>query len=800
MKRSAFVAFALLAPLLATKAYAATPRCVSSDAELATALSDAQFIPLDIQLVQRTYHLDNTIWHNATTPIRIYDHSNILGGYTAGCNSRTIAVGNTIWRDDTPAPAGDGPLVFNALLFEGITFSLPLSFKANVSAHSNPSLTIRRSAVLGGGSIDFSQADDLEDPGGTFTATVENTLVAGNNYGGSGCGLGVVTLKGYITLFVINSTIVDNQGSGGVCAYSYGGEAEPAILELYNNIIWNNSGADIVNNTSATQLVDNIYHTRNFPPPGFSPVGTLDVNPQLQGDYHLSEPTSPAIDTGTSNVPGGLPPHDLDGGPRVIGVGVDRGAFESSINKAFVQTVINKNDSGTGSLRQAMLNSIANGSGLIGFNIGTGCGPHVITLQSELPDITVPLLLLGYSQIDAAKNSLDYGFDAKICIVIKAANSNVQYAFRVPTGAPANAQVIIEGFDFGGFGTAPVVLRGGTAHGISGNRFGVINGGAEDPDPYDVFIGSGVSGVLIGGADSTQRNLILTATTAGVWLDDGTTVAANHNQIVNNYIGFDWGNGRLTAHGNTGDGLHVRGYANTITDNLIGYSGGDGVQLAGKFAHNNNLTGNTIGGISISDGNGGNGVTIQGDANDNQIVANTIDYNALRGVRVVNGLRNRISKNYIGGNGALGIDLADVGVTGIDDDSNPPLPDYANRGQNFPILSDARGGRYSGQVSGTLITTPGDYKVEIFGTFSCDTSNHGEGAPFIVSHKVTVPLPASGNQNSRDFTIAISAPGQPLLSMPPFITATATDAVGDTSEFSLCIPYIDDTIFADGFE
>jgi len=49
-------------------------------------------------------------------------------------------------------------------------------------------------------------------------------------------------------------------------------------------------------------------------------------------------------------------------------------------------------------------------------------------------------------------------------------------------------------------------------------------------------------------------------------------------------------------------------------------------------------------------------------------------------------------------------------------------------------------------------------------------------------------------------SIAIVAPGSPLLTMPPLITATATDVVGNTSEFSNCQPYIDDTIFEDGYD
>ena len=32
------------------------------------------------------------------------------------------------------------------------------------------------------------------------------------------------------------------------------------------------------------------------------------------------------------------------------------------------------------------------------------------------------------------------------------------------------------------------------------------------------------------------------------------------------------------------------------------------------------------------------------------------------------------------------------------------------------------------------------------------------------------------------------------------ITATATDSSGNTSEFSACVNYVNDTIFSDGFE
>ena len=138
--------------------------------------------------------------------------------------------------------------------------------------------------------------------------------------------------------------------------------------------------------------------------------------------------------------------------------------------------------------------------------------------------------------------------------------------------------------------------------------------------------------------------------------------------------------------------------------------------------------------------------------------------------------------------------------TGNDDDANPPAPDYANRGQNFPTPTGAIGGHFRGIATGTLTTAPGDYTIEVFGTFTCDSSGHGEGAPFLASRRVNVPLPSTGDQNTKNWSIPIESPGAPLLRMPPLITATATDAAGNTSEFSTCEPYIDDTIFADGFD
>src|SRR6476469_1816746 len=62
-----------------------------------------------------------------------------------------------------------------------------------------------------------------------------------------------------------------------------------------------------------------------------------------------------------------------------------------------VFTVINTNDSGTGSLRQAILDANSMGGGTIGFNI-PGSGVHTISPLSILPTITQTVIIDGYTQ------------------------------------------------------------------------------------------------------------------------------------------------------------------------------------------------------------------------------------------------------------------------------------------------------------------------------------------------------------------------------------------------------------------
>ena len=115
--------------------------------------------------------------------------------------------------------------------------------------------------------------------------------------------------------------------------------------------------------------------------------------------------------------------------------------------------VTNTADSGAGSLRQAILNANANGSGVVDtitFNIAAS-GLQVIKPLTTLPTITTPTTIDGYSQSDASANTLDVGNDAILRIQIdgsKAPNASrvsLSASFRAPASRYRGTTVTSKG-------------------------------------------------------------------------------------------------------------------------------------------------------------------------------------------------------------------------------------------------------------------------------------------------------------------------------------------------------------------
>jgi hypothetical protein len=165
-------------------------------------------------------------------------------------------------------------------------------------------------------------------------------------------------------------------------------------------------------------------------------------------------------------------------------------------------------------------------------------------------------------------------------------------------------------------------------------------------------------------------------------------------------------------------------------------------------------------------------------ASDNQIGSsspnsgNVIWSNGGIGINVVSGYRNWLSANSIYVNGGLGIDLGADGVT-MNDNLDPDSG--ANERQNFPVITHAY---YEGihlYVEGFLNSRPNSgYTIEWFYNDTPDPSEYGEGQEYKGSFPVWTD--ASGNAL---FTGAFLPTGEAT-----WLTMTATDAWGNTSEFS----------------
>jgi hypothetical protein len=306
-------------------------------------------------------------------------------------------------------------------------------------------------------------------------------------------------------------------------------------------------------------------------------------------------------------------------------------------------------------------------------------------------------------------------------------------------------------------------------------------------------------GNTVGGETPEMRNLISGNTGPGI------LIFTSNNVVKGNYFGTNAaGTAALgnqtgvwlfsTAVGNTIGGTTV-GARNVISGNNVGLL----IQVAGSSS--NIVMGNFIGTDAAGPGTISNriGVLVSGGTHDNVVggigsgQGNVIAFNIDDGVCVVsdNTLGNSIRGNFIHSNGQLGINLATAaegacpaGAVTANDAGDVDIG--ANGLMNFPVITFSFFDGINTTVSGTLDTiAPGTSAVDVYATDVPDVSGNGQGRTYLGS--TTAP---AGN-----WSLVISG------SLPfPHLTATATDAGGNTSEFSLTLTDLDGDGIADMFE
>ncbi|HEV2946620.1 MAG TPA: FG-GAP-like repeat-containing protein [Gemmataceae bacterium] len=382
-------------------------------------------------------------------------------------------------------------------------------------------------------------------------------------------------------------------------------------------------------------------------------------------------------------------------------------------------------------------------------------------------------------------------------------------------GTTAGAGNIISGN--GGNG---VLVKGGGAsvNVIQGNRIGVNAAGtaaiANMGDGVQISAGLGnVVGDDRGDLTLAARNIISGNGGDGVHIKNAS---ATDNVVTGNFIGVNAAG--TAAIGNHGAGVELEGVVATFLGfKVVNVIGGNAIGvLLDNGAQGNAVVNNFIGvgadGVTPV-GNLGQGVALKSSGTVSEIpvqensigglapgTGNIIAFNGQAGVAIFgmplagNGQANtgnRILGNSIFGNSTaspttdVGIDLVATTTFPTDDGPTPNSPGGPHTGpndlQNTPIISGAAVNRNNAGtiVAGSLNSTPNTtFRIEIFDNPTASPTGFGEGKTFLTFLNVTT----DGNGNA-----SLSANLTPTVPVGHFLTATATDPNGNTSEFSKAV-------------
>ncbi|MBV8518549.1 MAG: DUF11 domain-containing protein [Acidobacteria bacterium] len=490
-------------------------------------------------------------------------------------------------------------------------------------------------------------------------------------------------------------------------------------------------------------------------------------------------------------------------------------------------TVTNVNDSGDGSLRQALLDAQSNVCAspcTIAFNIGSGV---MIQPTSDLPALVTGTILdattqPGYS--GAPVLQLDLSLDPGNTAGLHVSGNNVTIRGLAITKA-----------------TSGIEIDGNNAK-IESNFIGI--------DLTDVTAANGIGMLIrgnnntIGGGTAAKRNVISGNTTAGVQVESSAT----GNVVAGNFIGVDASGNLARANGtgvkfvaqassntiggsaaeanvisgNTSYGVFIEGGAtnatadaNVVSYNSIGPSASGtiafGASLAGVAVndnagatqiHHNTISGNgngvelsgsgTTGAVVHSNliGLASDGVTLMGNVQAGLVIngasdsviggtangGNTISGNATNGINVVAGSGNEITGNTILAPSGLPIDLGADGATPNDIGDGDTGP---NGRQNSPTLTgaflDGGGNLHLSYNIDSSATSNGSILVEFFKASS--------GQPQTFLTRVCTAANAFGNGTSLlPSGIAL---GNTIVATATSYADNACNTIGDgTSEVS----------------
>jgi hypothetical protein len=380
--------------------------------------------------------------------------------------------------------------------------------------------------------------------------------------------------------------------------------------------------------------------------------------------------------------------------------------------------VLNTNDSGPGSLRQAItdanahVNTGVSAPDLISFNIA-GTGVRTITLAAALPTITDPVVIDGYTQPGSSANTLAVG-DNSVHRIELNGNNAVCGALVIIAGNSTVRGLVINRFALN-CGSTNITLQTKGDNTVEGCFIGLTPAGTA-PDPTNYFSNSGVyiqdsPGNTVGGTTPASRNVI-DARQSGISINNPTSSGTT---IQGNYIGINAaGTTAFLSPPNTGSVSFI----NTGID--IGAGSGTG-------SSNNLIGGTTAGARNVISGTASHDILFNDEtATGNVVQGNYLGTNA-RGTASVFGTGNgittiRTSGLTIGGTGAGAGNL----ISG-------------NRGTGIVMSNESDPSR----------TIPTTIQGNLIGTNAAGTGAVGNGIGITIAagQNITIGGTASGARN-----------------------------------------------------
>jgi hypothetical protein len=497
---------------------------------------------------------------------------------------------------------------------------------------------------------------------------------------------------------------------------------------------------------------------------------------------------------------------------------------------ATTYTVTNTADSGAGSLRQAITDANANGgTDTIAFNI-PGSGVHTINVPTALPTITSPVVIDGTTQPGFAGNPLIelHGVQA--------------YGLQIQAGSSTVRGLVLNGFatsillqNGGGnliqgcyIGTDATGTVGASAGGLGIRIISSDNNtiGGTTPGSGNLLSGNGSVALNVESADGTivQGNRIGTDITGTVAVPNGSAIGVDGDNAT---IGGSAAGAGNVISGNVGSGLAITyGSGFVIQGNFIGTditgtkalgngmgindSGGTNITIGGSgpgegnlisgnhgygiyfynFASDTTIQGNLIGtdvtgtlplgnitGIAAANVDSGLiGGTGPGQGNVIAFNSGYLAYSLPVGILTYTGAHHiTIRGNSIHDNEQLGIAFTGAGPTPNDPDDS----DVGGNDQlNFPIVRSIVHGASSTEIVGKYHSAPSTtYQLDFYANPSCTRfpRDFDEGETYLGSSQITTD--AAGHKEF-DITLPVATVDGAR------ITVTATDPLGNTSEFS----------------